>query len=147
MHNQKLTKCVVLLGSRTMTQNEKSQATTLDTNRLETRYAVSRAERAYVEFDYPQPTGKRRRLSLLDMSSAGLCFALPFYGLSGIESSTNLADVIIRVGGCEIEGEILVSHVTRESDARVLCGGRFYPATEHDRLHMIKAIAGLEVGG
>ena len=130
-----------------MTHNEKSQASVIESDRVETRYPVSRAERAYVEFDYPQPMGKRRRLSLLDLSSTGVCFALPFYGLSGIESSTNLIDVVIRVGGCEIEGEILVSHVTRESDARVLCGGRLFPATEHDRLHMMKAIAGLEVGG
>jgi hypothetical protein len=79
------------------------------------------------------------------MSSAGLCFALPFYGLSGITTSTNLVDVVIRFGGCEIEGELVVSHVTRESDERVLCGGRFHPATGHDRLSMIKAIAGLEV--
>ena len=124
-------------------QNEKLDVTALGSNRLETRYAVSRAERAFVEFDYPQPTGKRRRLSLLDLSSAGLCFALPFYGLCGIELATSLLDVVVRVGGCEIEGEILVSHVTRESDARILCGGRFYPATEYDRLYMIKAIAGL----
>ena len=53
------------------------------THRNEDRIAVPLTERAFVEFDYPQPTGKRRRLSLLDMSSAGLCFALPFYGLSG----------------------------------------------------------------
>jgi len=130
-----------------MMGNGKSQAIATDSNRLETRYPISRAERAYVEFDYPQPTGKRRRLSLLDMSSVGLCFALPFYGLSGIESATNLLDVVIRIGACEIEGEIVVSHVTRESDERVLCGGRFHPSTEHDQLHMIKAIAGLEVGG
>lgn len=126
-------------------RNEKSRGTTTEVaGRLETRLAVPRAERAFVEFDYPQPAGKRRRLSLLDLSTAGLCFALPFYGLSGIELSTHLLDVIVRIGGCEIEGELLVSHVTRESDERILCGGRFYPATESDRLQMTKAIASLE---
>lgn len=126
-------------------RNEKSRGTTTEVaGRLETRLAVPRAERAFVEFDYPQPTGKRRRLSLLDLSTAGLCFALPFYGLSGIELSTHLLDVIVRIGGCEIEGELLVSHVTRESDERILCGGRFYPATGSDRLQMTKAIASLE---
>lgn len=126
-------------------RNEKSRGTTTEiADRLETRLAVPRAERAFVEFDYPQPTGKRRRLSLIDLSTAGICFALPFYGLSGIELSTHLLDVIVRIGGCEIEGELLVSHVTRESDERILCGGRFYPATESDRLQMTKAIASLE---
>ncbi|TDI47435.1 MAG: hypothetical protein E2P01_06990 [Acidobacteria bacterium] len=126
-------------------RNEKSRGTTTEiADRLETRLAVPRAERAFVEFDYPQPTGKRRRLSLLDLSTGGLCFALPFYGLSGIELSTHLLDVIVRIGGCEIEGELLVSHVTRESDERILCGGRFYPATESDQLQMTKAIASLE---
>lgn len=126
-------------------RNEKSRGTTTEiADRLETRLAIPRAERAFVEFDYPQPTGKRRRLSLLDLSTGGLCFALPFYGLSGIELSTHLLDVIVRIGGCEIEGELLVSHVTRESDERILCGGRFYPATESDQLQMTKAIASLE---
>ncbi len=126
-------------------RNEKSRGTTTEiADRLETRLGVPRAERAFVEFDYPQPTGKRRRLSLIDLSTAGLCFALPFYGLSGIELSTHLLDVIVRIGGCEIGGELLVSHVTRESDERILCGGRFYPATESDQLQMTKAIASLE---
>jgi len=125
-------------------RNEEPATVTQTSKRLELRLAVPRAERAFVEFDYPQPTGKRRRLSLLDMSSAGLCFALPFYGLSGVELSSHLIDVVVRVGGCEIEGEILVSHVTRESDERILCGGRFYPATKSDQLQMTKAIASLE---
>ena len=118
--------------------------TTPQTGRLEARLAVPRSERAFVEFDYPQPQGKRRRLLLLDLSSAGLCFALPFYGLHGVSNATNLTDVIVRVGGCAIEGEIVVSHVTRESEARVLCGGRFYPSTEQDRLQMLKVMASLE---
>ncbi len=126
-------------------RNAKLQAAVIEIpDRVEIRLAVPRAERAFVEFDYPQPTGKRRRLSLIDLSTAGLCFALPFYGLSGIELSTHLIDVVVRVGSCEIEGELLVSHVTRESDERILCGGRFYPATESDRLQMIKAMAALE---
>ena len=58
--------------------------------------------------------------------------------------STHLIDVIVRVGGCEIEGELLVSHVTRESDERILCGGRFYPATKSDQLQMTKTIVSLE---
>ena len=126
-------------------RNAKLQAAVIEIpDREETRLAVPRTERAFVEFDYPQPMGRRRRLSLLDVSTAGLCFALPFYGLSGIELSTHLFDVVVRIGGCEIAGELLVSHVTRESDVRILCGGRFYPATESDRLQMIKAIVSLE---
>ena len=117
---------------------------TKSSNRMEDRHLIPRAERAYVEFDYPQPTGKRRRLSLLDMSSAGICFALPFYGLSGIDLTTHLIDVLVRIGGCEISGELQVSHVTRESDERILCGGRFYPASKNDYLQMTKAIASLE---
>ena len=113
-------------------------------NRVEDRITIPRAERAFVEFDYPQPIGKRRRLALLDMSSAGLCFVLPFYGLYGIDLSTHIFDVLVRIGGCEIGGELRVSHVTRESDERVLCGGRFHPATENDRLQMTKAIVSLK---
>jgi len=133
------------MGSiRIMLNEERSVTATETSNRLEERISVPRAERAFVEFDYPQPTGKRRRLSLLDMSHAGLCFALPFYGLSGIDLSTHLIDVLVRIGGCEISGELFVSHVTRESEERVLCGGRFYPATKTDCLQLTKAIAGLE---
>ena len=64
--------------------------------------------------------------------------------MSGVGLSTHLIDVVVRIGGCEISGELLVSHVTRESEERMLCGGRFYPATETDRLQMTKAIASLE---
>ena len=56
----------------------------------------------------------------------------------------NILDVLVRIGSCEIGGELLVSHVTRESEERVLCGGRFYPASETDRLQMTKAIMCLE---
>ncbi len=112
--------------------------------RLEPRHAVPRAECAYVEFDYPQSTDRRRRLSLLDLSSAGVCFALPFYGLSGFSSATNLVDVIVRVRGRAIDGELVVAHVTRESNSRIRCGARFYPFTESDRLQLVRAIASLD---
>jgi hypothetical protein len=127
-----------------MATEPQTRSATQTADRNEDRIAVPRAEPAFVEFDYPQPTGKRRRLSLLDMSNAGLCFALPFYGLSGIDLSTHILDVLVRIGGCEIEGELLVSHVTRESEERILCGGRFHPATETDRLQMTKALMSLE---
>ena len=112
--------------------------------RLETRHAVPRAECAYVEFDYPQSTDRRRRLSLLDLSSAGVCFALPFYGLSGFSCATNLVGVIVRVRGRAIDGELVVAHVTRESNSRVRCGARFYPSTESDRLQLLRAIDNLD---
>jgi len=126
--------------------NQEPQVTgTKTASRMEERISVPPTERAFVEFDYPQPSGKRRRLSLLDMSSAGLCFALPFYGLAGVDLSTHIIDVVVRIGDREIEGELLVSHVTRHSEERILCGGRFYPATKTDCLQLTKAIAGLEL--
>ena len=126
-----------------MMNEERLVIATETPSRAENRIPIPRAERAFVEFDYPQPMGKRRRLVLLDMSNDGLCFALPFYGLIGIDLSTHILDVLVRIGSCEIGGELLVSHVTRESEERTLCGGRFYPATETDRLQMTKAIMGL----
>jgi hypothetical protein len=127
-----------------MMNEERLVTATKTPSRVDNRIPIPRAERAFVEFDYPQPMGKRRRLVLLDMSNDGLCFALPFYGLTGIDLSTNILDVLVRIGRCEIGGELLVSHVTRESEERVLCGGRFYPASETDRLQMTKAIMCLE---
>lgn len=128
-----------------MVQNTNQQPTTsLMSERLWTRHAVPRAERAYVQFDYPQSTDRRRRLSLLDMSTDGLCFTVPFHGFTGVSSSTNLIDVIVRIGGCEISGELIVSHVTRKSEERTLCGGRFYPASQTDRLKMAQALAALK---
>lgn len=111
-------------------------------NRLESRWSVPRYQQAFIEFDHP--VGKRRRLTVLDVSPAGVCFALPFYGLAGIETSSTLAEVVVRVGACEIEGELVVSHVTRESDQRVLCGGRFYPATALDQLQLQRVLVGLQ---
>lgn len=127
-----------------MITNERRVTESETSARMEPRHVISGAEIAFVEFDYPQPRGRRRRLSLHDMSSAGICFTLPFYGLSGIDPTTHIVDVVVRIGGCEIAGELLVSHTTRESEERVLCGGRFYPATESDQLQLVKAIASLE---
>jgi len=122
---------------------ETGQATIIP-DRLEPRHSVPREQSGYIEFDYPQKAGKRRRVSLQDVSAAGLCFVLPFYKFSGVSLSTHLTDVVVRVGGCEFEGELSISHVTRESRERILCGGRFIPTTKSDRLQMIKLVAALE---
>ncbi len=112
--------------------------------RVEPRHRIDTGEAAVVEFDYPQPLGRRRRLTLHDMSTGGICFTLPFHGLSGIDPATHILDVVVRIGRCEIAGELLVSHKTRVSNERVRCGGRFYPSTESDHLQLVKAIASLE---
>jgi len=113
-------------------------------SRLQNRHAVPRFERAFVEFEYPQPMGKRRRLSLLDMSRAGICFALPFYGLPNLEVGAELTEVVIRVGGSEIEGTLFISHLTRESEERILCGGKFTARSGIDELQLSKTLASLE---
>ncbi len=127
-------------GERTLSPTETHQAE----SRIQNRHAVPRFERGCVEFDYPQPLGKSRRLSLLDMSSTGICFALPFYGLPKMKVGDELTDVVIRVGGSEIEGTLTISHLTRESEERILCGGKFTARSGIDELQLSKTLASLE---
>ena len=118
-------------------------ATVSQTRRVARRYAVSKSHHARLEFDYPGPGGKRYDLPLTDLSVSGLSFDCDDE-LPGLESGTTLSPVVIRLGKCDIHGDLLVMHVTSEPSTVTVCGALFYPAKDADLLKLKSAIAGIE---
>jgi len=118
-------------------------ATVSQTRRIARRYAVSKSHHARLEFDYPGPGGKRFDLPLIDLSVSGLSFNCSDE-LPGLESGTTLSPVVIRLGKCDIHGDLLVMHVTSDPSPETVCGALFYPAKDADLLKLKSAIAGIE---
>lgn len=118
-------------------------ATVSQTRRVARRYAVSKSYHARLEFDYPGPGGKHYDLALTDLSVSGLSFRCG-EELPGLDSGTTLSPVIIRLGKCDIHGDLLVMHVTSGPPSETTCGALFYPAQDADLLKLKSAIAGIE---
>jgi hypothetical protein len=116
--------------------------TTTACRRKARRHRLSSTE-ASVEFDYPNPGGHPCRLPLVDVSISGLSFA-GTDELFGIEAGTDLSDVTIRVGSCEMRGDLLVMHATPEGVPDAVYGALFYPASDTDLVKMKSVLAGIE---
>ncbi len=118
-------------------------ATTTYSRRLARRYAISKAEQAQVEFEYPGPGGRRCNFPLIDISVSGLSFTFRDE-LPDLDSGTNVSSVVVRLGKCDIHGDLLVMHVTAQSPTETTCGALFYPSKDADLLKLKSAIAGIE---
>jgi len=117
--------------------------TVTKSRRVTRRYAITKSDEACIEFDYPGPGGKRCSLPLIDISVSGLSFKIDDE-LLNIDSGTNLSPVVIRLGKCEIHGDLLVMHASPNSPNETVCGALFYPAKDADLLKLKSAIAGIE---
>ena len=123
-------------------------ATIAKNRRSQTRHSVSPENVARIEFDYPTPNGKQYQVPLVNISASGLSFMIdPGDELAGLEEGAGLPDAVIRLGDCEISGEMLVMHMTAGPDSRYVCGALFYPATDTDLVKLKSVIAGMEVAG
>ena len=111
--------------------------------RVARRYIISNADHARVIFAYPGPGGRRCELALIDISISGLSFRYRDE-LPDLESGATLSAVVIRLGRCEIHGDLLVMHLTPYSSGETVCGALFYPAKDADLLKLKSAIAGIE---
>ena len=111
--------------------------------RVTRRYAISKNHEARLELMWPGPAGVRMDLPLTDLSISGLSFRFRDE-IHGLESGTNLSSVVIRLGKCEIHGDLLVMHVTSLDSGETQCGALFYPANDADLLQLKSAIAGIE---
>ena len=121
-------------------------ATITGCRRKQHRRTTSGSESACIEIKYPQPEGRQHQLALVDVSISGLSFSFEDQ-LPGLESGTDLHDVLIRMGDCEIRGELVVMHVTPQGPDNWLCGALFYAAGDTDLLKWRSAIAGMEAAG
>lgn len=107
------------------------------------RYSLVGNKKAWIELDFPSPTGRRYRFSLLDVSISGFSFHVA-EPLDGLEEGTKLAPVKLTLGDCEIRGELLVMHVTSEPESGIVCGALFYPANDEELLKLKGVIAGID---
>jgi ribulose 1,5-bisphosphate synthetase/thiazole synthase len=111
--------------------------------RLVRRYTISEGAAATVEFTYPGPKGPRHDLSLVDVSTSGLSFVAG-RELAGVDSGTTIPEVVVRFGGCEMRGEMLVMHVTSRTPEKRTIGALFYPAQDTDLVKWKSVVAGIE---
>jgi hypothetical protein len=111
--------------------------------RKQRRRAVAGVGNAWIEIKYPNSEGGQHQLPLVDISVSGLSFCFEDQ-LDGLESGAKLSDVIVRLGDCDVRGELVVMHVTSQQPGRWLCGALFYASTDTDLLKWRSAIAGME---
>lgn len=118
-------------------------ATVSQSRRVARRYVISNADHARVVFNFPEPGGRRYEMAMIDISASGMSFR---YGddAPDLESGTTLQEAVLRLGRCEIRGELLVMHVTPHPTGETVCGALFYPALDADLLKLKSAIAGIE---
>lgn len=114
--------------------------------RKQRRRTTSGSGNAWVEITCPQPEGRLHTLPLLDVSVSGLSFMFE-EPLPGLESGASLNNVLVRLGDCEIRGELVVMHLTPQGPGRWACGALFYAASDTDLLKWRAAIAGMEAAG
>ena len=107
------------------------------------RYRVDKAGTANIEFRYPGPNGKSFVLPLIDLSIAGFSFKLE-EPLSGLDNGSTIEDVVVRLGDCEIKGEVLVMYFNDEYGREASCGALFYPESESELVKLKCVVAGIE---
>ncbi len=102
------------------------------------RHRISPGSDARVEFQYPDSSGSS--FALTDISVSGFSFSVPEDG-HGLETGAALPGAVVRIGECEIRGELLIMHATAESGT---VGALFYPASDEELVKLKSVIAGIE---
>lgn len=116
-------------------------ATRTTCRRRHVRFQIPSGVDATVEFEYE---GRASSLQLFDIGGAGLSFLAPPDELPSVDEGAKIRPARIRIGDCRIGGELVIMHVTRREDARLMCGALFYPGNDTD-LKMLKSlISGME---
>jgi len=106
------------------------------------RHAIPATAEARITFAHPGPAAPRRDYRLIDISVAGLSFAVDTEAPS-LEDGAEVSRVVVRVANCEITGDLLIMHVTAEPE-RTVCGALFYPAAEAELVKLKSLMAGIE---
>jgi hypothetical protein len=104
------------------------------------RHRLRHAHQACLEL--VAPDGTRWELDLLDIGSGGVCFGLKD-GNPPMERGTEIAGVVVRVGGISITGSLSIAHATEEFAAGTICGARFRPAGPQDQAALDQIILSL----
>jgi len=106
------------------------------------RFAIPPDLDGRIAFHYPNAEGRRITASLLDLSIAGLSFALD-HELPLIVRGARIEGAVLLVADREIEGNVRIMYCSRDEAGPAIYGGIFYPATERDQLEMNGLLAAL----
>ena len=118
------------------------------TRRKQQRHWIRRHGESCVEFKHPGPNGRPYRLPLVNVSIAGISFALDGHDdLALIEPGTRVEGASIHIETCELRGDLVMMHITPGTDQRGMCGALFYPASDSDLIKLRSVIAGMEALG
>ena len=95
-------------------------------NRHNQRRWLGHAGEGTVEFEFPR--GRHRRLDLVNISPAGVCFGVDDDGLR-MRRGQRIERVLVRIGDVEVTGSLVVAHVTESLMTGTVCGAEFCPST------------------
>jgi hypothetical protein len=110
--------------------------------RTHRRLDVSENDSYYVEFGYPHPGGEPLRMSLNDISQAGLSFIMS-RELPGIEIGQLISKTVLFMGRRKLRGDLVVAHISPAANGDAICGALFYPATDTDLKKLKTTVADL----
>jgi hypothetical protein len=122
-------------------------ATRADTRRRHARHAVAPESGATVEVELLPGVGGRTTFSLVDLSHSGVSFRCEGPALAVLDTGSRLGCAIVRIGECELRGDLVVMHLTPEGLAGALCGALFYPESDAELVKLKSVIAGMEALG
>lgn len=108
------------------------------------RHSLGRSLRAWIELEDPAPTGRHLRFPLFDLSTCGFSFRTS-ERLPWLEPGARFDPVTLWIGECGIRGDILIMHVTPNSESGIVSGVLFYPANDDELLKLKGVVAGIEV--
>lgn len=114
---------------------------TMPPTRRDQRFSLL-AGSSTVELEDPSGSGQHLVLSLIDLSIAGLTLELRDHA-SDLEPGGTFAGAVLRVGDCELRGEVSVRNVRSTGDRQQI-GALFYPATAADQERLMVLMAGIE---
>ena len=111
--------------------------------RKQRRHATLGSDQISVELAWPESSSTRHSFPLSDVSISGLSFVFEDE-LAGIETGASIPGAELRLGEIVIHGDLVVMHVTPQSENRTVCGALFYAATDEDLVKWRAAMAGIE---
>jgi hypothetical protein len=116
-------------------------ATTQLRNRLNERYWLWRAGDAFVEFS----TGDECNwcCDLLNISASGVCFGL-IDEQPGQEPGMRIDGVLLHIEDVDIDGSLVIAHITDSLSSGRLCGAQFLPADKRAERKYAGVISRLE---
>jgi len=97
-----------------------------------------------IEFCHPV-SGRGCSAELTLLCIAGLAFVLQ-PEMEEIAPGSSLLGACLRIGGCVLQGDVLVKSSGTSADGVVTLGGLFYPATREFEQQFEGIVAGLAAG-